>query len=79
MRSQVTKNQIDAIVQQIKVMRENKEILIRAHGKEEYNSMMAALVLNMPGVEQVVSHKKTPPEMVDLIQTPTSGDSNDDE
>ena len=60
MRSQVTKNQIDAIVQQIKVIRENKEILIRAHGKEEYNSMMAALVLNMPGVEQVVSHKKAP-------------------
>ncbi len=34
---QVTKNQIDAIVQQIKVMRENEEILVRVHGKEEYN------------------------------------------
>ncbi len=34
-RSQVTKNQIDAIVQQIKVMQENEEILVGIHGKEE--------------------------------------------
>ena len=38
--TQVTKNQIDAIVQQIKVMQENKETLIRVHGKEEYGSMI---------------------------------------
>jgi hypothetical protein len=35
MRSQVAKNQIDAIVQQIKVMQENKEILVGVHGKKE--------------------------------------------
>jgi hypothetical protein len=33
MRSQVTKNQIDAIVQQIKVMRENEEILVGNMGR----------------------------------------------
>ena len=33
MRSQVAKNQIDAIVQQIKVMRENEEILSRYMGR----------------------------------------------
>ena len=78
MRSQVAKNQIDAIVQQIKVMRENEEILVGVHGKEEYDGMIAALVVKMPGVEQVVSQKKTP--LVDLMQTPTSdGDSDDDD
>ena len=55
MRSQVTKNQIDTIVQQIKVMRENEEILVGVHGMEEYDGMIAALVIKMPGVEQVVS------------------------
>jgi hypothetical protein len=58
-------------------MLENKEILVGVHWKEEYNGMIAALVLKMPGVEQVVSHKKAP--LVDLMQTPTSGDSDDDE
>ena len=77
MRSQVKKNQIDAIVQQIKVMWENEEILVRGHGKEEYDGMIAALVLKIPGVEQVVSRKKAP--LVDLMQTHTSGDSNDDD
>jgi hypothetical protein len=69
MHSQVTKNQIDAIVQQIKVMWENEEILVGVHGKEDYNGMIAALVLTMPGVEQVVSRKKA--LLVDLMQTPT--------
>jgi hypothetical protein len=77
MRSQVTKNQIDAIVQQIKVMRENEEILVGVHGKEEYDGMIAALVLKMPGVKHVVSHKKA--TLVDLMQTPTSGDSDNEE
>ena len=77
MRSQVTKNQIDAIVQQIKVMRENEEILVGVHGKEEYDGMIAALVLKMPEVEQVVYRKKAP--LVDLMQTPTSGDSDNEE
>ena len=78
MHSQVTKNQIDAIVQQIKVMRENEEILVGIHGKEEYDGMIAALVLKMPGVKQVASQKKTP--LVDLMQTPTrDGDSDDDD
>jgi len=79
MLSQVTKNQIDAIVQQIKVMRENNEILVGVHEKEEHNSMISTLVVKMPKVKQVVSHKKAPAEMVDLMRTPTSGDSNDDE
>jgi hypothetical protein len=39
------------------------------HGKEDYNGMIAALVLTMPGVEQVVSRKKA--LLVDLMQTPT--------
>ena len=77
--SQVTKNQIHAIVQQTKVMWENKDILIGVHGKEECNSMIVAFVVNMPGVEQVVSPKKAPAKMVDLMRTPTSGDSDDDE
>ena len=77
MRSQVAKNQIDAIVQQIKVMRENEEILVGVHGKKEYDRMIAALVIKMPGVEQVVSRKKPP--LVDLMQTPTSGDDDDDD
>ena len=78
MRLQVTKNQIDAIVQQIKVMRENEEILVGIHGKEEYDGMMVALVLKMPGVELVASQKKTP--LIDLMQTPMRDcDSNDDD
>ena len=77
MRSQVAKNQIDAIVQQIKVMRENEEILVGVHGKKEYDRMIAALVIKMPGVEQVVSRKQPP--MVDLMQTPTSGDDDDND
>jgi hypothetical protein len=77
MRLQVTKNQIDAIVQQIKVMWENEEILVGGHGKEENDGMIGALVLKIPGVEQVVSRKKAP--LVDLMQTPTSGDSNGDD
>ena len=77
MRSQVAKNQIDAIVQQIKVMRENEEILVGVHGKKEYDRMIAALVIKMPGVEQVVSRK--PPPLVDLMHTPSSlGDDDDD-
>jgi hypothetical protein len=50
--TQVAKNQIDAIVQQIKVMRENEETLIGVHWKEEYDSMIVALVVKMSGVEQ---------------------------
>ena len=73
----MTKNQIDAIVQQIKVMRENEVILVGIHGKKECDSMIVALVLKMPGVEQVVYQKKDP--LVDLMQTPTSGDSDDDD
>ena len=38
--------------------------------------MIAALVIKMPGVEQVVLRKQTP--LVDLMQTPTSGDDDDD-
>ena len=76
---QVRKNQIDAIVQQIKVMREDEEILVGVHGKEEHNSMIVVSVVKMPGVEQFVSCKKAPAKMVDLMHTPTSGDSNDDE
>jgi hypothetical protein len=41
--------------------------------------MIAASVVKMPGVEQVVSRKKAPAKMVDLMHTPTRGDSNDDE
>ena len=77
MRLQVAKNQIDAIVQQIKVMQKNEEILVGVHGKKEYNRMIAALVKKMPGVEQVVSRKKPP--LVDQMQTPTSGDDDDDD
>ena len=76
MRLQVAKNQIDAIVQQIKVMRENEEILVGVHGKEEYDGMIAALVVKMPGVELVASQKKTP--LIDLMQTPTSDVDSDD-
>ena len=79
MRLQVTKNQIDAIVQQIMVMRENEEILVNVHGKKEYDRMIAALVKKKPGVEQVVSPNEAPAKMVDLMRTPTSGDSDDDE
>ncbi len=46
--SQVAKNQINAIVQQIKVMRENEEILVGVHGKNEYDRMIAALVIKSP-------------------------------
>jgi hypothetical protein len=77
MRSQVAKNQIYASVQQIKVMRENEEILDGVHGKNEYDRMIAALVIKMPGVEQVVSRKQPP--LVDLMQTPTSGDDDNDD
>ncbi len=38
--------------------------------------MIAALVIKMPGVEQVVSRKQLP--LVDLMQTPTSGDDDND-
>jgi hypothetical protein len=34
-------------------MRENEEILVGVHGKKEYDRMIAALVIKMPGVEQV--------------------------
>ena len=66
-------------MQQIKVMRENEEIFVGIHGKEEYDGMIAMLVIKMPGVKQVAFQKKAP--LVDLMQTPTSdGDSdNDDE
>ena len=39
--------------------------------------MIAALVIKMPGVEQVVSRKQPP--LVDLMQTPTSGDDDNDD
>ena len=39
--------------------------------------MIAALVIKMPGVKQVVSRKQPP--LVDLMQTPTSGDDDDDD
>ena len=39
--------------------------------------MIAALVLKIPGVKQVVYRKKAP--LVDLMQTPTSGDSDNEE
>jgi hypothetical protein len=77
MRLQVRKNQIDAIVQQSKVLQENEEILVGVHGKEEYDGMIGALVIKMPGVEQVGTRKKPP--LVDLMQTPTSDDDDDDE
>ena len=35
------------------MMRENEEILVGVHGKKEYVRMIAALVIKMPGVEQV--------------------------
>ena len=60
--------------------RENEEIFVGIHGKkEEYDGMIAMLVIKMPRVKQVAFQKKTP--LVDLMQTPTSdGDSdNDDE
>ena len=39
--------------------------------------MIPALVIKMPRVEQVVSRKQPP--LVDLMQTPTSGDDDDDD
>ena len=63
-------------MQQIKVLRENEEILVGVHEKEEYNSMIVALVETIKGVEQVVSWKKDPAEMVDLMCTFTGGDSS---
>jgi hypothetical protein len=39
--------------------------------------MIGALVIKMPGVEQVGTRKKPP--LVDLMQTPTSDDDDDDE
>ena len=38
--------------------------------------MVTVLIAKLPGVEQVSSCKK-PPELVDLMHTPTSDDSDD--
>ena len=54
MMSYASKTAVDMIVMQVNLMRENAEIFKRIHRESEYNTMIANLLCQLPGVNRSV-------------------------
>jgi hypothetical protein len=52
MHSHVSKIDIDAIIAQVSALRENKDVLIKALGKEQFNAQIVHLLGQLPGLPQ---------------------------
>jgi hypothetical protein len=52
MKSYASKTATDMIVTQVKLMRENAEIFKSIHGENQYNTMIANLLCQLPGVNR---------------------------
>ena len=52
MNSQIDKNNIATIFEQIKMMRDQKEMLVMAYGRDTYKSMVLGLMNGLPGLKK---------------------------
>jgi hypothetical protein len=68
MNSQIDKNNIANIFEQIKMMKDQEEMLVMAYGRDTYKSMVLGLMNGLPGLKKQ-----------QLPQGKTGGDSSDDE
>ena len=62
MKSHVNKNDIEAIIAQVQIMRANEEILIGSLGKKQYNDQIVHLLGQLPGLNKSKSN--------DVLETP---------
>jgi hypothetical protein len=71
MNSQIDKNNIANIFEQIKMMRDQEEMLVMAYGRDTYKSMVLGLMNGLPGIKK----KQLPQD-----ETGSNGDdeNNDD-
>jgi hypothetical protein len=68
MNSQIDKNNIANIFEQIKMMKDQEEMLVMAYGRDTYKSMVLGLMNGLPGLKK----KQLP-------QGKTGGSNSDDE
>ena len=68
MNSQIDKNNIANIFEQIKMMKDQEEMLVMAYGRDTYKSMVLGLMNGLPGLKKQ-----------QLPQGKTGGDSSNDE
>ena len=65
MNSQIDKNNIANIFEQIKMMKDQEEMLVMAYGRDTYKSMVLGLMNGLPGLKKQ--------------QLPQTGGDSDDE
>jgi hypothetical protein len=68
MNSQIDKNNIANIFEQIKMMKDQEEMLVMAYGRDTYKSMVLGLMNGLPGLKK----QQLPQE------DKTGGDSDDE-
>jgi hypothetical protein len=68
MNSQIDKNNIANIFEQIKMMKDQEEMLVMAYGRDTYKSMVLGLMNGLPGLKK----QQLPPDK-------TGGEDSDDE
>jgi len=74
MQSVVEKNNVDAIVAQIAVMRQMEEIYVRRMGRDAFEQQIVNLMGKMPGMEKVTAPQQ---EVVSTpVDTPRIGNEN---
>ena len=67
MNSQIDKNNIANIFEQIKMMKDQEEMLVMAYGRDTYKSMVLGLMNGLPGLKKQ-----------QLPQGKTGGNSDDE-
>ena len=68
MNSQIDKNNIANIFEQIKMMKDQEEMLVMAYGRDTYKSMVLGLMNGLPGLKK----------QQELAQCKTGGNSDDE-
>ena len=68
MNSQIDKNNIANIFEQIKMMKDQEEMLVMAYGRDTYQSMVLGLMNGLPGLKK----------QQELAQGKTGGNSDDE-
>jgi hypothetical protein len=70
MNSQIDKNNIVNIFEQIKLMKDQEEMLVMAYGRDTYKSMVLGLMNGLPGLKK----QQLPPD-----ETGSNGDEDGDD
>jgi hypothetical protein len=71
MKSYASKTATDMIVTQVKLMRENAEIFKSIHGENQYNTMIANLLCQLPGVNRSAGSSAGTESSTQQSSTPT--------